>query len=92
MNKGLEELRRLAYENGCCRCQYWKDKKCNNGYECVWLDIEKELKALEIIKEKNVSIYWVKNSCCVDEYNYENYNQRPTLEKWEFDLLKEVLQ
>ena len=51
MNKGLEELKRLAYENACCRCQYYIDKKCTNNVECVWKTIEKELKELEERRE-----------------------------------------
>ena len=51
MSKGLEELKRLAYENACCRCQYYIDKKCTNNYECVWKTIEKELKELEERRE-----------------------------------------
>lgn len=40
----LEELKRLAYENACCRCQYYDNGKCKNDKgECVWLSIQKEL-------------------------------------------------
>ena len=46
-NKGLEELKRLAYENACCRCQYYIDNKCTNKGECVWKTIEQELKRKE---------------------------------------------
>ena len=49
MSNGLEELKRLAYENACCRCQYYIDKKCTNNFECVWKTIEQELKRLEEI-------------------------------------------
>ena len=51
MSKGLKELKRLAYENACCRCQYYIDKKCTNNYECVWKTIEKELKDKEKFEE-----------------------------------------
>ena len=47
MGEQLEELKRLAYENACCRCQYYIDKKCTNKGECIWLDIEKELEDKE---------------------------------------------
>ena len=50
MTKGLEELRRMARENACCRCQYHEDGECyNNKGECVWKTIEKDLKTLETI-------------------------------------------
>ena len=56
--------------------------------------IEKELKALEIIKEKRVDIEflfeeWEEQS----EYALENYNMNHEIEltKEEFDLLKEIL-
>ena len=51
MSKGLEALKRIAYENACIRCQYYVDKQCWNKGECVWKDIEKELEILEIIVE-----------------------------------------
>lgn len=44
MTKGLKELKRMAYENACCRCQYYINNKCTNKGECVWKTIEKELK------------------------------------------------
>lgn len=50
MSKGLEELKRLAYENACCRCQYCIDNKCTNKGECVWKTIENELKEYEQLK------------------------------------------
>lgn len=50
MNEGLKELKRMAYENACCRCQYYIDKKCTNKGECVWKTIEKELKEYETFK------------------------------------------
>ena len=47
MSEGLEELKRLAYENACCRCQYYIDKKCTNKGECVWKVIKQELEEYE---------------------------------------------
>lgn len=52
MSKGLEELKRLAYENACCRCQYYTDNKCTNKDTCVWLEIETKLKDYEELEEK----------------------------------------
>lgn len=63
--------------------------------------IEKELKALEIIKTKNVDIFFLINSCDeVDKYNeeiidntmYYCYSNCRKLTQEEFDLLKEVLE
>ena len=96
MSKGLEELKRMAYENACCRCQYYIDKKCTNNYECVWKTIEKELKALEIIKNKLLV------GCFSEEDNYSNYVMAITmsgdetlkknmLTEQEYNLLSEVL-
>ena len=52
---GKEELKRLAYENACCRCQYYENEKCNNKDTCVWKQIIQDLEKLEklekIIKE-----------------------------------------
>ena len=54
------------------------------------LIIEKELKALEIIKEKRVDIGWL-----IRSQNYSKYNlgvgSSQALKKQEYDLLKEVL-
>lgn len=51
---GLEELKRLAYENACCRCQYYGKKGCslcvsNDQESCIWIEIENELKAFHIL-------------------------------------------
>lgn len=69
MSKGLEELQRLAYENACCRCQYFIDKKCTNKGECVWKTIEKELKEREQYKaiEEEIGISLVTLFKALDE-------------------------
>ncbi len=46
---GLEEFKRLAYENACCRCQYHENGKCQNKGECVWSNIEKELMLFRLL-------------------------------------------
>lgn len=54
--------------------------------------IEKALKALEIIKEKKVDIWWLITSEDYSLYNLgigKSHNQR--LKKKEYDFLKEVL-
>ena len=74
MSKGLEELELIKELNVC--------KSTSN--------IEKELKALEIIKEKIVDIGWL-----IRSENYSKYNlgvsESQALKKAEYDLLKEVL-
>lgn len=52
--------------------------------------IEKELKALEIIKTKKVYMTRLMSAESVEYYN-KLYNDRFSLTKDEFDLLKEVL-
>ena len=53
------------------------------------VEINKEHKALEIIKEKNVSIHWLKD--CKDRVEYNDLVSKPRrLTQTEFDLLKEV--
>lgn len=59
--------------------------------------IEKSLKALDIIKEKNVNVGLVKVLGSVEQYNqtyvYDNMlNVKWCLTEEEFDLLKEVLE
>lgn len=51
--KPIKELKRLAKENACCRCQYFKNKKCNNKdvKSCVWKQITRELEKLEYIRK-----------------------------------------
>ena len=87
MSKGLEEFKRLAYENACCRCQYYIDKKCTNKHECIWLDIEKELKALKIIvKKANIRLFEH-----IGRYYFKTTNNLYEISKEKYDLLKEVL-
>ena len=92
--KGLEELKRLAYEIACCRCQYYIDNKCTNKGECVWKIIEQELKALEIIKSKELNIHalllHLKRFDSPSGYNVLVGNKYKITQE-EYDLLKEVL-
>ena len=54
------------------------------------LEDEKKLKALEIIKNKNVSICWLK--ACKDRAEYNDLvDKEEQLTKEEYDVLKEVL-
>ena len=59
---------------------------------------EKELKALKIIKEKGVSLWTLKNSNNVEQYNdtrncciYDSFAFVKELTQEEYDLLREVL-
>ena len=52
--------------------------------------IEKELKALEIIKEKRVDIGWLIRSENCSKYNL-GVGESQALKKQEYNLLKEVL-
>ena len=52
--------------------------------------IRKELKALEIIKEKRVDIGWLIRSENCSKYNL-GVGESQALKKQEYDLLKEVL-
>ena len=74
MSKGLEELELI--------------KELNVSKSII--NIDKELKTLEIIKEKRVDIGWL-----IRSENYSKYNlgvgSSQALKKQEYDLLKEVL-
>lgn len=83
---GLEALKEL---------KPWKETNNENGV--VWLplfvveDIEKSLKALEIIKNKTVDIWLIQNKKTLKEYNsMVDYSRKLTEE--EFNILKEVLE
>lgn len=86
MSKGLEALKEhiIALKSmGYTRCEEWLDL----------IVIEKELKALEIIKEKELNIFFVKRF--VKRYNRKDFNYQCRYEQQltqeEYDLLKEVL-
>lgn len=51
--KSIEELKRLAYENACCRCQYYENEKCNNEDKgsCVWRFLIRELERLDYYRQ-----------------------------------------
>ena len=53
-------------------------------------NLDKKLKALEIIKEKYVNIFWITRSHNVLEYNLV-VGESQRLKKKEYDLLNEVL-
>ena len=69
-------------------------EKANNVYRDLMVENERNIKALEIIKEKDVSMYWLRHSKNVDEYNnfiLTDKRQYQKLTQEEYDLLKEVL-
>lgn len=86
---GLEALELLGY---------LKDYHLNaipyyewlNDIEKYILKAEKEHKALEIIFEKYVSIFWIKECRSVEEYNYCTANYMELTEE-DFNFLKEVI-
>ena len=55
------------------------------------IDIYKKLKALEVIKEKEVDIHLFKISANCDHYNWLIENRKNKLTQEEYELLKEVL-
>ena len=71
-------------------------------YECkgAYQFLEKSLKALEIIKEKNVAVAMLKSCGTVERYNtiafdeecFKDKDYARKLTKDEFELLKEVLE
>lgn len=65
-----------------------------NNYGIIDNGTKKKLKALEIIKEKDVHIVWLKESRTLEAYNEELEKRRMhdrLLTHEEYDLLKEVL-
>lgn len=107
MSKELENLKRLSYENACCRCQYYIDNKCSNKGECIWLNIETALDRLEELEEL-VNVLAIREHRLTEETDKQHrvleiikecvgidmilFNaDQYGLTKEEFDLLKEVL-
>lgn len=86
MSKGLEALEELRKQS---ETHGWLEQQ----FEKEWLNvIEKELKALKIIKEKNVDIRGIKLGVTVGVYNaLWAKKDEWHLTQEEFDLLKEVL-
>ena len=80
----LEELELIKL----CGCRIGKNYI---GFETI----EKELKALKIIKEKNVDLRdlkaYFKVECGLQEYNRHQYKENELTQE-EYDLLKEMLE
>ena len=94
MSKGLEALEKIVYEIKWTH----NDGKTLTRFDKEQVDIiEKELKALEIIKNKKVNLFHILVFDDYEQYKahypFSEYNARKdmlTIE--EFDLLKEVLE
>ena len=90
MTKGLKSLKRIRQET--CPATYMNDFDKNQCCD----DIEKELKALEIIKDKQIDVAYLKHifeneNRYIDPVNEYNKRNRK-ITGIEYDLLKEVLQ
>lgn len=92
MSKGLDAFNRLIK---FLNSQVWEED-LPDTYNQDYFRIEKELKALEIIKNKCVNVQWLE--ICIAEYkenalgNYNGNRSLFVLTQQEFDLLKEVLE
>lgn len=84
MNKGLEALEELRY-----RITNFNGKF--NDYKKIMNTIEQELKALEIIKNKQVQMAILSLSSSCVGYNMTRGLLGEYLEQEEYDFLKEVL-
>lgn len=96
MNKGLEALYNPKQALNNIRFNYFESKRNEDAnVEHFWFDtIEKELKALEIIKNRCVNTY--DEIFCCDSYKeyqdlYHYAEEKFNLEKEEWEFLKEVL-
>ena len=80
----LNEIKELVNND-----KHFKYKNIVN-FNCE--SIEKSLKALEIIKEKNVEMALFNDSKTVEDYNHNRNWGAKELTEEEFNLLKEVLE
>lgn len=87
MSKGLEALERIGAEKLARGELIRNDSKVEPYYETI----EKELKALEIIRNKFVMTGYILSGCPLKEYN-SCIKKQHQLTQEEYDLLKEVLQ
>ena len=91
MSKALELLERIENEYSIDEAVFYKED---------FKQVRKELKALEIIKEKNVSVAMLKscvtvkmyNTIAFDEEHFKDKDYARKLTEEEFNLLKEVLE
>ena len=89
MSEGLNELKRMAYKNACCRCQYYIDKKCFNKDECVWKTIEQDLKAYHELETMHEELAKAYNKLCQEKLEWLKQKQAlEVIKKCPFDLLE----
>ena len=83
MSKGLDALENIKLKDFI-----FNDDSCLKDIKTI----EKELKALEVIKEKGIILQFIKETYTVEQYNAGVFGTlvKP-LTKEEYDLLKEVL-
>ena len=94
MSKGLKALKNINVLQITSKEQPPKFIRLSDVFKEDYKTIEKELKALEIIKKKNVNIKDLKNANGLADYNmwYLRYNYDYYLTQEEYDFLKEVLE
>lgn len=89
--KGLEALDRIkSFDKTRNRSaiEYLLEQENTETY---FETIEKELKALEIIRKKGIDVDMIKYHKNLDNYNFALRGRYEHLTQKEFDLLKEVL-
>ena len=94
MSKGLEALKNIKKEVSRCLCHSFNNDDEVGCYKPYFDTVEKELKALEIIKRPDFDFNWFKIYGV--NLNYEDFIMIMNLKcniksKEEYDLLKEVL-
>lgn len=90
-SKALTEIFNIIYSLDC-GTTYEQDKKldeCRNTIKQALLKAQEQEKVLEIIKENQVSTFWINECKSVEEYNGV-YGRKLTKE--EFDLLKRCIE
>lgn len=85
MSKGLEALKLLESK---FRTSSWAKEI---DFTMATFEIEKELKALEIIKNKRVDVSWLFSNEVNDYKDYNVWSGTENITQEEYDLLKEVL-
>ena len=93
MSKGLEVLKEIKQieTNGIDMGKFTMVKigSCPNYWE-LFDTVEKELKALEIIRNKEVDVYYIKHFSNYKTYSEHTFTENK-LTKEEYELLKEIL-
>ena len=101
MNDKVFEALNDLFDLVTCQGSFEKGQKCYDIIEEALTTKSKKEQAFEIIKEKNVDVFYLRNSCeTFDQYNraimedtmYYCYGNCRELTEDEFDLLKEVLE